>query len=127
MQPRNLLSDIPAALPEELIETLIAQTIQGNPNPGQVRIERIISKGHCSQAGFWYDQDEAEFVYLIQGEAKLAYADPPKEVTLIAGDSLFIPAHVRHRVVSTQADLETIWLAVFFSTGSVEATLSKKD
>ena len=40
----NLLADLPAQLPEELIQTLLSTP--------QVRIERIISQGHVSPPDF---------------------------------------------------------------------------
>ena len=40
------------ALPEELFQTLLTTT--------NVRIERIISHGHASLEGFWYDQHTHE-------------------------------------------------------------------
>lgn len=50
----NLFADLPADASTELV-TVLAE------NP-QVRIERIISTGQASAAGFWYDQDEHEWV-----------------------------------------------------------------
>ncbi|MCK6390610.1 MAG: cupin, partial [Azonexus sp.] len=38
--------------------------------PG-VRIERIVSTGQSSPPGFWYNQDEGEWVMVLQGEAHL--------------------------------------------------------
>ena len=43
----NLFSNIPEHLPEEL--TTVFQKGRG------IRIERIVSQGHSSPAGFWYD------------------------------------------------------------------------
>lgn len=78
-----------------------------------VRIERIVSHGQSSPAEFWYDQDEGEWVMLLQGYAVLAFADG-SEVELKAGDYLHLPAHCRHRVAMTAADQPTVWLAVFY-------------
>src|SRR5262249_59100392 len=36
---------------------------------GDVRIERIVSHGQASPPGFWYDQDWAEWVLVLQGSA----------------------------------------------------------
>lgn len=80
-------------------------------SPG-VRIERIVSAGQVSPAGFWYDQDEAEWVLLLSGSAELEF-DGGSRRELRAGDWLNIPAHCRHRVTRT-AD-PTVWLAVFCS------------
>ena len=53
----NLFAELPNMLPEELIEKLI-----DTPN---VRIERIVSTGHASPPGFWYDQSENEWVVVF--------------------------------------------------------------
>lgn len=77
-----------------------------------VRIERIVSSGHASPSGFWYDQDEDEFVVLLAGAAELRFAGDDRLVMLRPGDWIDIPAGVRHRVESTQADPPTVWLVV---------------
>ena len=76
-----------------------------------ILIERIVSKGHASPPGFWYDQDRDEWVALLQGKAKIAWLDG-KTGNLNPGDWLFIPAHVKHRVEWTSTDPPCIWLAV---------------
>ena len=78
-----------------------------------VRIERSVSTGQCSAEGTWYEQDEHEWVLLLQGAAQLAYADG-QIVTLGPGDSLLLPAGRKHRVQWTEAGTPTVWLAVFF-------------
>lgn len=105
--PGNLLQHIPDALPNELFSTLL-QT------PG-IRIERIVSRGHVTPEDQWYDQHEHEWILLVQGQARLRFADEPADRQLSAGDYLNIPAHARHRVTWTAPDTETIWLAVFYS------------
>lgn len=77
-----------------------------------VRIERIVSTGQASLPGFWYDQPEDEFVVLLTGAAVLRFEDGDRRLDLRPGDWIEIPAHVRHRVDSTQADPPTVWLAV---------------
>jgi cupin 2 domain-containing protein len=104
MRMKNLFSDIPDTLNEELIET-----ISSHPN---ARIERIVSHGHASQEGFWYDQDEDEFVLLVKGEAELEFEDDT--IHLKPGDYLTIAAHRKHRVKWTTPEQPTIWLAVHF-------------
>lgn len=79
-----------------------------------VRIERIVSQGHCSAEGFWYDQVEHEFVLLVSGGAELRIEGEPAR-TLKAGDWMVLPAHVRHRVEWTDPNQPTVWLAVFWS------------
>ena len=102
----NLYASIPAQLPSELVDTLAAA--------GNTRIERIVSKGHCSPPGFWYDQEQHEWVLVLQGEATLRFERDDRLVRLKAGDYVQIAAHERHRVEWTSEDTETIWLAVFY-------------
>ncbi len=101
---QNLFGQFPADFRDELIETLVSAP--------QVRIERIVSRGHASPEGFWYDQDEHEFVVLLKGAARLRFED--ESVEMQPGDWISIPAHRRHRVEWTTPDEPTIWLAVFY-------------
>lgn len=82
--------------------------------PG-LRIERIVSTGQCSPPDFWYDQAEGEWVAVLQGEARLRFADEAAAHHLRAGDFIDIAAHRRHRVEWTPAEQTTIWLAVFYA------------
>ena len=100
----NLFSNIPSNLPEEFVETLLSK-----PN---LRIERIVSHGHSSPDGFWYDQIEHEFVVVLRGAARLRFEDG--DVELQAGSFIDIPAHKRHRVEWTTPDEPTIWLAIHY-------------
>ena len=79
---------------------------------GTLQIERIVSHGRPSPDGFWYDQPNAEWVALLQGKATLAVADEVP-IELVAGDSLLIPAHLKHRVEQVSAD--AVWLAVHYA------------
>ena len=101
----NLFTDLPTTLPEELVEVLAENQ--------HVRIERIVSTGHASPEGFWYDQDEAEWVVVLKGEAKLLFEDGAS-VEMTPGDHVLIPAHRKHRVEWTMPDEPTVWLAVFY-------------
>lgn len=105
MKATNLLDNIPQQVPEEIIEVLASNDA--------VRIEWIVSHGHASPEGYWYDQDEHEFVLLIQGAAHLRFQDDVVEMK--TGDWINIPAHQRHRVEWTTPDEQSIWLAVFYS------------
>lgn len=100
----NLFADFPSQLPSELFTTLL--------EADAVRIERIVSHGHSSSEGFWYDQDQSEWVVLLKGSARLRIED--KLIELQPGDFLNIPAHQKHRVEWTTPDEQTIWLAVFY-------------
>ena len=100
----DLFADLPATLPQERVDAILARS--------NVRIERIVSLGHASPAGFWYDQAEHEFVVLLRGAARVRFDD--ETVELRPGSCLDIPAHRRHRVEWTTPDEPTIWLAVFY-------------
>jgi cupin 2 domain-containing protein len=78
-----------------------------------VKIERIVSRGHATPEGEWYDQERHEFVLLVQGAARLAWADG-SETALAPGDWLHIPARQKHRVTWTDPDQDSIWLAVHY-------------
>ena len=101
----SLFAGIPADLPAELTEELVRSE--------HVRIERIVSRGHTSLPGFWYDQEENEWVVVLSGWAELTYSDG-SSIRLGAGDWISIPAGVKHRVEGTDPDQDTVWLAIFF-------------
>ncbi len=105
MKLANIFASIPENLDDERID-LLAQ----NEN---VRIERIISKGHTTPAADWYDQEKDEWIIVLKGAAILAFENG-EDVRLESGDYLNIPAHTRHRVKWTQPDLETVWLAIHY-------------
>ena len=94
----------------------------------QVTIGRILSAGHCSAPGFWFDQAHDELVVLVQGQAQLTFADG-EVCQLQAGDTLFIPAHRQHRVEKTSSDPPCIWIAVqgkLWSRGKTGASMDTK-
>ncbi len=100
----NIFDDIPSSLPEELLQTIL--------NRPRLRIERIVSHGHASPDGFWYDQEQHEFVILLRGAARLRFEDEVIEMN--PGTFLDIPAHRRHRVEWTTPDEPTVWLAIHY-------------
>jgi cupin 2 domain-containing protein len=106
MEPENLLDNLPANLPEELFTTIL----QAN----NLRIERIVSHGHVSPPGFWYDQDENELVIVLEGSAAVQFDGDAEPVELRRGSYLNIPAHARHRVAWTDAAQNTVWLAIHY-------------
>lgn len=99
----NLLRSLPDASRQEVMHTLLQMK--------QCRVERIVSQGQCSPGDFWYDQSIDEWVLLLQGEAKLEFADG-RNYHLHTGDTLLIPAHCRHRVSFTHPQQPTVWLAL---------------
>lgn len=100
----NLFGDLPAHLPDELVTAVLESA--------EVRIERIVSAGHVSPAGFWYDQEQHEWVVVLKGAARLGFENG--SIDLKAGDCVTIPAHRKHRVEWTTPDEPTIWLAVHY-------------
>ena len=104
----KLFTDIPTNLPQELFTILLAAS--------NLRIERIVSHGHTSPEGYWYDQDQHEWVLVLQGAARLSIEGEIKE--LKPGDSINIRAHQKHRVEWTTPEEPTIWLAVFYEETS---------
>lgn len=103
----NLFAELPVTLADEQFTELLAR-------PG-LRIERIVSTGQCSPPDFWYDQPEGEWVLVLQGEARLRFADEAEPRSLQAGDFVDIPPHCRHRVDWTHPDQTTVWLAIHYA------------
>ena len=101
----NIFSNIPEAIPDELFHTLLSKK--------QIKIERIVSKGHSSDLDNWYDQTQDEWIIVLEGQAILQFESPSSFVDLKKGDYLMIPAHEKHRVHWTDPNHNTIWLAVF--------------
>ncbi len=101
---RNFFDDLPPHLPTEIVQTLI--------ECADVRIERIVSHGHASAPDFWYDQPLHEWVILLQGAARLEFAE--RMVEMKPGDCINIPAYRKHRVDWTTPDKPTVWLAVWY-------------
>jgi cupin 2 domain-containing protein len=102
----NLFRELPDARDGEVIATLLTA-------PG-LRIERIVSWGQASPAGFWYDQPQAEWILLLAGAARLRFADEAGDRALAPGDCVTIAPRRRHRVTWTDPETQTVWLAVFY-------------
>ena len=104
----NLFTNLPTDLTEEFVEVLASNA--------HVRIERIVSTGQASPDGFWYDQQEDEWVVVLQGAAALLFEGDNKPRAMHPGDHILIPRGTRHRVAWTAPDKTTVWLAVFYSS-----------
>ncbi len=102
---RNIFSEIPKDLPEELIETL--------EKKDNIKIERIISKGHITKKERWYDQDKNEFVLVIKGNSIILFEDN-EEIKMTEGDYIIIPKRIKHKVIYTDKNKDTIWLTIFY-------------
>lgn len=106
MTAGNILELADEAFDSEILEDIVRSE--------HVRIERILSKGQASPEAGWYDQDENEWVVVLQGRGRLVF-DDGTEVELDTGSYMNIPAHKKHRVAWTDPDRVTIWLAVFYT------------
>jgi cupin 2 domain-containing protein len=102
--PANIFANIPATLADEHFTALWSTAT--------VRVERIVSNGHASPPGFWFDQSDAEWVLVLRGAAAIRFEGQVDPVVLKHGDYLYIPARARHRVEWTDPDQVTVWLAI---------------
>lgn len=100
MNVRRLFPQADMPADGELFETLL--------ETGNLRIERILS-APGSKSGP-YDQEQDEWVLLMQGEAVLKVEG--EKIELSAGDALLIPAHTEHSVLDTSANPPCIWLGL---------------
>ncbi|MFH1062665.1 MAG: phosphoribosylaminoimidazole carboxylase [Candidatus Omnitrophota bacterium] len=100
----NLFARIPDKFTEEIFNTLF--------ETDNLKIERIVSNGHCTDKDQWLEQDRDEWVFLIQGAAKLLFKQQSQTVNMKPGDYVFIKAYAKHRVERTDLKQKTIWLAV---------------
>ncbi|MDP6958350.1 MAG: cupin domain-containing protein [Planctomycetota bacterium] len=105
---KNLFDQIPTTIPEEVFETLVK-------TPG-LHIKRILSQGQTTD---WYNQEEHEWVMIVQGEAHLRIEGEEKPHKLSRGDYLEIPSRTRHRVEWTHPEETTIWLAIHHKAETV--------
>jgi cupin 2 domain-containing protein len=106
----NIFDALPSNPPaEEMFAPLLVAA-------NELRVERIVSFGHASPPGFWYDQPEAEWVVLLGGSARLRFEDDPDAIELIPGAYVDIAAHRRHRVEWTAPGVPTVWLAIHYKT-----------
>ncbi|MBP4042184.1 MULTISPECIES: cupin domain-containing protein [Aeromonas] len=110
MHTGNLFGKIPSPLPNEVFTDLVSTN--------HFRIERILSLGHQTPSGEWFDQDEHEWVLLVQGEAILVFITPDtgeqERAHLGPGDYINIPAHLQHRVEWTHPTEATVWLCIYY-------------
>ena len=103
---QNIFSSIPDDIPQELFQDILTTD--------KFKIERIVSKGQSSPEGFWYDQDENEWLILLRGSAGLLFEGNDNIIELKPGDYINIPANRKHRVEWTDRTTETVWIAVMY-------------
>ncbi|MGH1428573.1 MAG: cupin domain-containing protein [Arenicella sp.] len=102
---KNVFESIPHDVSAEVFSELVRAE--------NVRIERIVSKGHSSPEFGWYDQAENEWVIVLQGEAIISFENKD-DVHLVSGSYTNIPKHEKHKVSWTTPETETVWLAVHY-------------
>lgn len=107
--PRNLFDKPSYNKAKEIFETLLENQ--------SFKLEKITSFGQATVSGKWLVQDKDEWVILLSGKACIKF-DNQEEFELKAGDYLDIPAFLRHRVEWTDAQQETVWLALHYLRGS---------
>jgi cupin 2 domain-containing protein len=100
----NIFASIAKRAPEEETTALLTTP--------HIRVESIVSHGHTTPEGFWYDQDWAEWVVVLRGSAELLFEHESAPRVLKTGDYVEIPPHARHRVTATDPQEPTVWLAV---------------
>lgn len=97
----NLYKSEKPAENDEIFSTLFHNEI--------LKIESI--RSNLKTAGQLYDQEENEWILLLEGEAQLDIANEIRYMS--AGDYLFLPKHTIHRVLSTSEN--ALWLCIFSS------------
>jgi len=101
----NLFDDLPEDLSNENYTDLI--------KTDNIRIERIVSLGQTSPESGWYEQNENEWVIVLEGSGTILFETGCERI-LNKGDHLNIPARTKHKVSRTDPDNVTIWIAVFY-------------
>ena len=106
IEVQSLFAAVSSDLPEEQLSTLLQTE--------NFRLGRIVSTGQTTSEGEWYDQEENEWVLVLQGSAEIRFEEGDVTRTLSPGEYLQISAHVRHRVEWTDPDQPTIWLVLHY-------------
>ena len=65
MKKSSIFLNIAEKVDDELFEDIIKKE--------SFKLQRIISQGHTTPEGEWYDQDRDEWVMLVSGEAVLSF------------------------------------------------------
>ena len=75
IEVQSLFDSVPSNLPEEQFSTLLQTE--------NFRLVRIVSTGQTTPEGEWYDQEENEWVLVLQGSAKIRFEEG--DVTHVEG------------------------------------------
>jgi len=111
IEVQSLFAAVPSNLPEEQLSTLLRTE--------NFRLVRIVSTGQATPEGEWYDQEENEWVLVLQGSADIRFEDGDVTKSLSPGEYVQIPAHVRHRVDKTDPGQPTVWLALHYTSETI--------
>ncbi|MCU0650877.1 MAG: DUF45 domain-containing protein [Candidatus Omnitrophica bacterium] len=103
---RNLFKDPAACADREFFEPIVFAA--------GVRLERIVSLGQSTPEGIWLQQDQDEWVLLLAGSARLAFENGRRQLVMVPGDHIIIPAGCSHRVEQTDDSQKTVWLALHY-------------
>jgi len=103
---KNIFSKLPPAKKNEVFDILLKQK--------DIKIERITTLGQATPQGKWLLEKTDEWVIVLQGKAKLRFAENKKLISMKTGDYIFIPAGTPHRVEWSDPKQKTIWLAIHF-------------
>ncbi len=99
----NIYDELNFSAAAEVVTELLREKSSG------LRVERILSSGQSSGV---YDQEENEWLVLLEGEAVVTFLGAAaKRHDLKKGDTLWIPAHQQHRLDYTSE--RCLWLCVF--------------
>ena len=101
----NIFKDLSGNIEKEIIQVLCEHS--------NIKIERIVSTGQSSPQGFWYDQNNHEWIIVLKGTGAVEF-HKGKTVELSEGDYINIPKNVKHRVAWTMPEKPTIWLAIYY-------------
>jgi cupin 2 domain-containing protein len=102
---QNIFKTNPEKPNEEIFEIIL--------NNKNLKLERIITNGQTTPPGEWYNQENDEWVVLIQGSALILFENE-KFIILNKGDHILIPKNCKHRVQWVDSNQECIWLALHF-------------
>lgn len=104
MLKSSIFNEVEILRGEEFFETLHSGR--------NIKIERIISLDHSTPDNEIYDQGWDEWVMVVTGNAIIRFLEPEVDIELQDGDFVFIPAQKKHRVIFTDKEKITIWLAI---------------
>jgi cupin 2 domain-containing protein len=107
VKTQNIFSEISESTIDEIFETMLRRD--------HFKLERIISSGHATPPGEWYDQEMDEWIILLSGRAGLIFDHETEVLVMQPGDYIHIPRHKRHRVEWTDPEQKTVWLALHYT------------